>query len=106
MNEGNQQSEADGKAWEVVLTSLCRLQGMLPDAVLVGGTAAALYAGHRFSFDHDHVLMQALRADSSPAARQARTSIDSWRDTWSDTWRDARASGQTQPPFGLPRREP
>jgi hypothetical protein len=28
----------------------------LPDAPVAGGTAAALYAGHRFSFDHDHVL--------------------------------------------------
>jgi hypothetical protein len=56
MNESNQPSETNGKAWEEVLTSLCRLQGVLPDAVLVGGTAAALYAGHRFSFDHDHVL--------------------------------------------------
>jgi ribosomal protein S18 acetylase RimI-like enzyme len=29
---------------------------MVPDAVLVGGSAAALYAGHRDSYDHDHVL--------------------------------------------------
>ena len=29
---------------------------MVPDAVLVGGSAAAMYAGHRRSFDHDHVL--------------------------------------------------
>ena len=28
----------------------------MPDAVLVGGAAAALYAGHRDSFDHGHVL--------------------------------------------------
>ncbi|MEI2774797.1 MAG: hypothetical protein V9G19_02275 [Tetrasphaera sp.] len=31
-------------------------QKIVPDAVLVGGAAAALYAGHRDSFDHDHVL--------------------------------------------------
>jgi hypothetical protein len=43
-------------AWERVLESLCRLQSVLPDAVLVGGTASALYAGHRLSFDHDHVV--------------------------------------------------
>ncbi|MBO0810064.1 MAG: hypothetical protein J2P32_17350 [Actinobacteria bacterium] len=30
---------------------------MVPDAVLVGGSAAALYAGHRDSYDHDHVLV-------------------------------------------------
>lgn len=39
-----------------VLESASRLQDLVPDAVLVGGTAAALYAGHRDSFDHDHVL--------------------------------------------------
>lgn len=33
-----------------------RLQELVPDAVLVGGSAAALYAGHRDSYDHDHVL--------------------------------------------------
>ncbi|MDR2620207.1 MAG: hypothetical protein LBC29_03675 [Propionibacteriaceae bacterium] len=39
-----------------VLASAARLQQLLPDAVLVGGSAAAAYAGHRLSFDHDHVL--------------------------------------------------
>lgn len=39
-----------------VLESASRLQQMVPDAVLVGGSAAALYAGHRDSYDHDHVL--------------------------------------------------
>ena len=39
-----------------VLASAARLQLVVPDAVLVGGSAAALYAGHRDSFDHDHVL--------------------------------------------------
>lgn len=39
-----------------VLESAARLQELVPDAVLVGGTAAALYARHRLSDDHDHVL--------------------------------------------------
>jgi len=52
----DKQSGDQSEAWEQVLASLCRLQKVLPDAVLVGGTASALYAGHRFSFDHDHVL--------------------------------------------------
>lgn len=39
-----------------VLTSAARLQEVVPDAVLVGGSAAALHAGHRDSFVHDHVL--------------------------------------------------
>ncbi len=39
-----------------VLESAAKLQSLVPDAVVVGGTAAALYAGHRLSTDHDHVL--------------------------------------------------
>ena len=39
-----------------VLDSAARLQRVVPDAVLVGGAAAALYAGHRDSFTRDHVL--------------------------------------------------
>ena len=39
-----------------VLKSAARLQQSVPDAVLVGGSAAALYAAHRDSVDHDHVL--------------------------------------------------
>ena len=42
--------------WELVLSSAARLQSILPDAVLVGGTASAIHAGHRFSQDADHVL--------------------------------------------------
>jgi hypothetical protein len=42
--------------WELVLSAAARLQQILPDAVLVGGTASALYAAHRFSADADHVL--------------------------------------------------
>ena len=41
---------------ETVLESAARLQQVVPGAVLVGGSAAALYAGHRTSSDHDHVL--------------------------------------------------
>jgi hypothetical protein len=40
-----------------VLESAARLQQLVPDAVLVGGSAAALHAGHRESFAHDHVLV-------------------------------------------------
>lgn len=42
--------------WELVLSSAARLQRILPEAVLVGGTASALFAEHRFSRDADHVL--------------------------------------------------
>lgn len=39
-----------------ILESAARLQTLVPGAVLVGGTAAILYADHRESNDHDHVL--------------------------------------------------
>jgi hypothetical protein len=42
--------------WEQVLSSAAHLQQIFPDAVLVGGTAAAIYAEHRVSIDADHVL--------------------------------------------------
>jgi hypothetical protein len=42
--------------WERVLSAASRLQTMIPQAVLVGGTASAIYAQHRFSQDADHVL--------------------------------------------------
>jgi hypothetical protein len=39
-----------------VLESAARLQELVPGAVLVGGAAAILYADHRESSDHDHVV--------------------------------------------------
>jgi hypothetical protein len=42
--------------WERLLSSAARLQKILPAAVLVGGSAAALHVRHRFSRDADHVL--------------------------------------------------
>lgn len=56
-----------------MLESAARLQQLVPDAVLAGRSAAAWHAGHRISFDHDHVLtdlnqrfdavLEALEAD-------------------------------------------
>lgn len=42
--------------FDEVLRSAARLQKLVPDAVLVGGSAAVLYAHHRASYDHDHVV--------------------------------------------------
>lgn len=44
-----------------VLSSAARLQKVVPDAVLVGGTAAAVHAHPGVSFDHDHVLSDLAR---------------------------------------------
>ena len=42
--------------WETLLAHAALLQAKIPAAILVGGTAAAVHAGHRISFDHDHVV--------------------------------------------------
>jgi hypothetical protein len=42
--------------WDRVLSAAAHLQQIIPDAVLVGGTASAVFAKHRFSQDADHVL--------------------------------------------------
>ncbi len=63
--------------WEKLLAHAAILQGKIPTAVLVGGTAAALHAGHRVPFYHDHVLKDlALHYDGAVAALE---SIAGWR---------------------------
>lgn len=47
--------------WERVLLAAAHLQKILPDAVLVGGSASALHAMHRISLDADHVLEDLTR---------------------------------------------
>ncbi len=42
--------------WERLLAAERHVQHLVPGSVLVGGTAAALHAGHRVSLDGDHVL--------------------------------------------------
>jgi hypothetical protein len=50
---------------EDVLEKAAQLQALVPGAVLVGGSAAALHAHHRESLDHDHVVTDlAQRFDS------------------------------------------
>lgn len=64
------------KTLRVVLSSAARLQQLVPDAVLVGGSAAALHAGHRDSFDHDHVLPDLV--DRYEAVLDAVEAADGW----------------------------
>ena len=63
--------------WERLLAHAALLQTKIPNAVLVGGTAAALHAGHRFSFDHDHVIRD-LEKEYDAAAETLET-IVGWR---------------------------
>lgn len=64
-------------AWDEVLSAAARLQQLVPDAVLVGGTAAAVHAGHRFSRDADHVLTD-LRARFDALLAELE-SVAGWR---------------------------
>ncbi|MFY9342184.1 MAG: hypothetical protein WAT39_06835 [Planctomycetota bacterium] len=58
--------------WERLLAAERHLQQLLPGAVLVGGTAAALHARHRTSQDGDHVLVDLRdRFDEVLAALEA-----------------------------------
>jgi hypothetical protein len=47
---------ARSPGFEEVLEAAARLQEIVPEAVLVGGSAAAHHAGHRVSLDDDHAL--------------------------------------------------
>ena len=49
-------SVEDRPDWERLLAAERHLQSLVPGAVLVGGTAAALHSSHRHSLDGDHVL--------------------------------------------------
>lgn len=63
--------------WEALLAHAALLQTKIPAAVLVGGTAAAVHARHRFSLDHDHVVQDL--AKHYDAAIRALESIAGWR---------------------------
>ncbi len=63
--------------WTRVLEAQITLQRHFPECVLVGGTAAALHAHHRVSFDGDHVMMT-LRAEF-PQVLARLESLAGWR---------------------------
>lgn len=63
--------------WELVLSSAAHLQRILPDAVLVGGTASAIHAAHRFSRDADHVLTE-LRSHFDDVLKELE-SVAGWK---------------------------
>jgi hypothetical protein len=59
-----------------VMESAAHLQRLVPGAVLVGGSAAILYANHRESRDHDHVLPDL--ADRFEMVLEAVEEDDGW----------------------------
>ena len=72
-------SRAEIPDWETLLAHAATLQTKVPGAVLVGGTAAALHAGHRLSVDHDHVMKDLEKVYDAAVA--ALESIVGWRTT-------------------------
>ncbi len=63
--------------WEKLLAHAATLQTNVPGAILVGGTAAAVHARHRYSVDHDHVIKDlASQYDKAFASLE---SIAGWR---------------------------
>ncbi len=66
--------------WERLLAAERHLQALVSGAVLVGGTAAAVHAGHRQSLDGDHVLEDLRsRFDEVLAALEAVAGRDTGR---------------------------
>jgi len=44
--------------WEKLLEAAANIHQLFPDAVLGGGSAAAVHLQHRYSFDADHILSE------------------------------------------------
>ena len=51
-----QNREAYWAQWEKLLEAAAEMQGLMPGAVLIGGSDAAIHLKHRYSFDADHIL--------------------------------------------------
>ena len=64
------------RRWDDLLAAERRLQAAIPGTVLVGGTAAALHAGHRLSVDGDHILTD-LR-DRYPEVLDCLEALSGW----------------------------
>lgn len=50
-------SSAEQKEWNEIIIAGIKAQELIKGSIAVGGTATALYAGHRISRDTDHLLM-------------------------------------------------
>jgi len=52
-----QSTDAYWDRWEKLLEAAAEIQGLMPGAVLIGGSAAAIHLKHRTSSDADHILL-------------------------------------------------
>lgn len=55
--------------WNRVLTAAAKLQSVIPEAFLVGGTAVGIYAPYRTSRDADHLMADLSRLCTEVLAR-------------------------------------
>lgn len=78
--------------WERVLAAAAHLQRILPDAVLVGGTATAVYARHRLSTDADHVVADLRTRFDEVLARLE--SVAGWQTARQQVGADSRQPGR------------
>jgi len=65
------------QVWQRVLRAAVTSQQIIPEAIAVGGTAAALYAHHRLSMDTDHLLPD-LR-NRFDAVRERLEATENWK---------------------------
>lgn len=70
-------SDGTWPEWQYVISAAAHLQVVLPGTALVGGTAAAVYARHRLSFDADHVIPD--RRDRFDEVLGQLESVAGWR---------------------------
>ena len=68
--------QVDQRDPQFIVESAAHLQRLVPGAILVGGSAAILYADHRESRDHDHVV--ADLADRFEMVLEAVEEDDGW----------------------------
>ncbi|MBO4336171.1 MAG: hypothetical protein J5846_10155 [Desulfovibrio sp.] len=71
----NEQDELN--KWDQLLLAAAHLQEIVKGAVLVGGTASAIYAAHRISCDADHILYN-LRDEFDKILLQLE-SLEEWK---------------------------
>lgn len=65
------------RQWKEVLRAGVEAQNLIPGAVAVGGTAAALYAHHRLSLDTDHLLPDLI--DRFEEVREVLEQSPNWK---------------------------
>ncbi len=66
--------------WEKLLEVAAAIQGLLPGAVLIGGSAASIHVKHRFSFDAGHIL-----SDLEKNYEKVLDFLEAW-DDWETVW--------------------